>query len=67
MSNSSSEKDSIYIYTHTGYIDLVQFADTKMSGKYRNANVFPLIFRDTAEGRGNFSRNHFSWTKIACF
>lgn len=70
MSNSSSEKDSIYIYTYTGYIDLVQFADTKMSEKYRNANVFPLIFRDTnheAEGRGNFSRNHFSWTKIACF
>lgn len=70
MSNSSSEKDSIYIYTYAGYIDLVQFADSEMSEKYRNANVFPLIFRDTnheAEGRGNFSRYHFSWTKIACF
>lgn len=44
MSNSGSEKDSISIYTQTGYIDLVQFADTKMSDKYRNANVFPLIF-----------------------
>lgn len=29
MSNSTSETDSIYIYTNTGYIDLVQFADTK--------------------------------------
>lgn len=65
MSNSTSETDSIYIYTNTGYIDLVQFEDTK---NFREICFHSFLETNhEAEGRGNFSHNHFSWMKIVCF
>lgn len=72
VSKSTTETDSVYIYIDTGYIDLVQFADTNPPPpkKIKYTNVPPLVLRDPGhevEGCGNFSSICFSWMKIACF
>lgn len=66
---TTSETDSVYIYTNTGYIDLVQFEDTKNVREKQMQTCFHSFLETDreAEGRGNFGHHHFSWTKIACF